>query len=126
MENKSIWVLFTKSKPLPECEINFDGGDHYFVEVCVPAQKGEAWQQIGNVIERARECLLESHFELCDVSKCIRYFADEWQEQTRHNNMIHEAAQKTLETGAITLGGFRSDEVEARFYCRHTVHGFPG
>ena len=124
MSNKQVWVIFTKSKPLPQCLINIDGGEYYFAEVCVAVETDKGIPPLDPIIEQARQHLLESHLELLDVYKCIRYVPEEWPEETLLNRQIHAAAQKAQETGDIGLGGYRSNEVEDECCYQHVVSGF--
>lgn len=36
MNEKYLWLIITKSRPLPDCEIDMDGCEFYFVDAFVP------------------------------------------------------------------------------------------
>lgn len=123
MENKAFWILFTKNKPMEKCKIRFDDSEYYTVEVCVPVAESKGLQQLDAIINQAKQRLLESQVELSDVSKCIRYIAKEWQEQTELNDEIRELVNATQASGKVEVGCFRSEEVEEECKYRHIAYG---
>ena len=83
---------------------------------------GKGWQQLDEMMVCVKKRLKDSHFELCDISKCIRYESIEWQEATLLNSELREVAQEALQSGCIELGGFRSDEYEEECRYQHSMY----
>ncbi len=121
MDNNDVWVVFTRSKPLPGCPIDIDESKYYFSEVFVPLPEGADWRQIAGIMVRVEQCLQESRLELIDVSKIIRYVENEWSEAVPMNAAIQALAEKSRVSEGVEISVFRSEEIEADCRYRHAV-----
>ncbi len=122
MESKQVWIVFTKSRPLDGCTIDVDGGEFLYAEVFVPfAGIASDGGSISRIVDDAAQALAEARIALHEISKCLCYHPDEWQERTDMNANIHENSKNALEANSVIIGGFRSEEIEADCRYLHTA-----
>ena len=121
MKNKEVWIVFTKSKPLEGCSIDFDGCDFYFSEIYVPVvHDGHEMTSLEGIVNRAKDLLLEDRLMLSDVSKCFRYHKEHWGVNTEMNKAVHVNAARALSSNQVEVGEFRTEEIEALIEYRHS------
>lgn len=119
---KQVWIVFTKSKALDGCSIDMDRCDFYFSEIYVPADNEEIGAaSLETILTRVKQSLLEDKLVLIDVSKCLRYRADEWPSETALDIAVHNLAERALTTGSIQFSSFRSEEIEALCRYKHKI-----
>lgn len=113
MNNKDIWIIFTRSSAMDGCPLDMDGSEYFYVEVFVPVENTtDSTEKLAGIIEQARIALLDEKFVLNDVSKCIRYIENEWTDDTDLNNEIRQTADKAVQADKLTFNVFRSEEIQ--------------
>lgn len=122
MGKRDIWIAFAKTRPLPGCDLNFDGCEFYFCEAYVPVDGASSPENVfKEIIGKTRNGLLDIRFELVDISKIIRFDAPQWEVISDNGNDVHEFAQSAEACEYITFSGFRSEEIEEETQYKHTI-----
>lgn len=122
MKAENIWIAFTKSRPLPGCDLDLDGCEFYFCEAYIPVSvTTDPQNTFEEIIGKTRNALLDSKFELVDVSKIIRFDPHEWEVIGDTGNDVHELAKSTETSQKTILSSFRSEEVEEETQYRHAI-----
>lgn len=122
MQQTDVWITITKSKPLPGCEINMDGCEYYFADAFVPVDLNVGATAVVSAINHVAEALLEKKLELVEVLLCAKFSAEEWVDKTESIETLHQLANKAAAEGKIVFSGFRSEEIQALYHYKHTVH----
>lgn len=122
MMGQSLYLVVSKSRPLPGCEINMDGGEYFFADAFVPIDSNSGVTAIAAAITRVSESLLEKKLELVEVLLCAKFSAEEWVDKTESIETLHQLANKAAAEGKIVFSGFRSEEIQALYHYKHTVH----
>ena len=121
MTGQSLRLVFSKSKPLPGCEIDMDGCEYYFADAFVPLEPDVGANAIVSAINQVKDALLEKKLELAEVLLCAKFSPGEWVDKTESIESLHELANKALKTGKIVFSGFRSEEIQDLYRYKHTV-----
>lgn len=122
MNSHDIWIVFTKSRPLPGCDIDFDDCEFYFSEAFVPTSgSGELLNTFEEILRKVRNGLLDKKFELIDVSKIIRFDQKHWEVIDDNANELIAHAREFVSIKGIVFSGFRSEEVEGETKYKHIV-----
>lgn len=122
MMGQSLCLVVSKSRPLPGCEIDMDGGEYFFADIFVPIDSNSGGTAIATAITRVSEALLEKNLELVEVLLCAKFSAEEWVDKTESIETLHQLANKAAAEGKIVFSGFRSEEIQALYHYKHTVH----
>jgi len=111
MSDKAIWIVFTKSKILIDSSLAMDGSEFAFGEVFVPSEGFEdAISRLENVMNKAKQALLEDSLVLSDISKCMRYEKAEWSDDSEFSKEIKMAAGAAIKSNKISFSTFRSSD----------------
>lgn len=121
MSEDNLWLIVAKSRPLPGCEINMDGGEYFFADAFVPIDPNSGVTAIAAAITRISESLSEKKLELAEILLCAKFSADEWVDKTESIETLHQLANKAAAEGKIVFSGFRSEEIQALYHYKHTV-----
>lgn len=121
MEKNNVWVVVTKSRPLPGCEIDMDGCEFYFSDALVPLESDAGAAAMVLVVNAVKEALLEDKLELADVLVCAQFKPEEWIDQTDAIESLHELATKSIKDQKVEFSGFRSEEIQALYHYKHLV-----
>lgn len=122
MANKEVWIVFTKCTPLDGCSIDIDGCEFYFVEAYIAVENTATGpSSLHAICNRANEALLDFKLELKDISKCLRYRAEEWISDTELNREVHALALKALSSDSVAFGGFKPEDIEALCRYQHSM-----
>jgi len=122
MSNKDVWVVFTKSRPLEGCDIDFDGCEFYFVDIYVPVETTpDKLVALGDITEMVRHSLEESRLELADISMLVRYENGEWKSKANSCNDVNALALQAKESSEIVFSSFRSEEIEELQAYHHSI-----
>lgn len=121
MNEKYLWLIITKSRPLPGCEIDMDGCEFYFVDAFVSLDESLGADSIPNAINKVKSTLLAEKLELAEVIQCVKFLPEEWIDQTETDESLHDLATKALESDDVVLGTFRSEEIQELYHYKHTV-----
>lgn len=121
MPTNGLWLLVTKSRPLPGCEIDMDGCEFYFADTFVPVEAGVGATAAVSAINRTKDALAGKKLELADVLVCAKFAPEEWTDQTESIESIHDLANKAMESGVLVFSGFRSEEIQELYHYKHTV-----
>jgi hypothetical protein len=121
MPTSTLWLVITKSRPLPGCEIDMDGCEFYFADTLVPTEADVGATAAVSAVNRTKDALAEKKLELAEVLVCAKFAPEEWTDQTDAIESIHDLASKALESGALVFSGFRSEEIQELYHYKHTV-----
>lgn len=121
MNGQSLCLVISKSRPLPGCEINMDGGEYYFADAFVPVGPNAGATAVVSAINRVAEALLEKKLELAEVLLCAKFSAEEWVDKTESIETLHQLANKAAAERKMIFSGFRSEEIQALYHYKHTV-----
>ncbi|AMX01500.1 hypothetical protein [Microbulbifer thermotolerans] len=122
MKTKNIWIAFIKSRPLPNCDFDFDGGDFFFCEAYVPIYQSERPQHIfEEIIRKSKEKLQDKNLEIVDISMITRFDQSQWEVEGNSGNNPHELAKLAKESNNIVFSGFRSEEIEEETKYIHRI-----
>lgn len=113
MTTPVAWIAFTKSRPLEGCSIDFDGGEFYYAELCIPLETQiDTLKSISEIINLSQKFLIADKLELVEISKIIKFAKDEWDANGDLNQEIITNALKSLDKAEIQVGSFRSEEIQ--------------
>lgn len=90
--NERVWIIYTESKELS----NLD--NRVFLEVYVPTPYLE------NALLRMKQALADRGLELLDVTRCIIFDADEWDEENDPSNEVRTAQYLARSSGSVEFG----------------------
>ncbi|WP_308365372.1 MULTISPECIES: hypothetical protein [unclassified Microbulbifer] len=122
MKPKDIWIVFSKSRPLPGCDLDFDGCEFYFCEAYVPVDTPNDPQiAFEEIIGKTRNELLNKRFDLVDISMIIRFDPSQWEVIGDSGNNVHKFAKSAEASQNITFSGFRSEEIEEETRYKYTI-----
>ncbi len=121
MNEKYLWLIITKSRPLPGCEIDMDGCEFYWVDAFVPLDKNLGAESIPSAINKVKNTLLADKLELTEVMQCVKFLPEEWIDQTEAEKSLHDLATEALESDELVIGTFRSEEIQELYRYKHSV-----
>lgn len=122
MKPKDIWIVFTKSRPMPGCDLDFDGCEFYFCEAYVPVDTPTDPQiAFEEIIGKTRNELLDKKFQLVDISRIVRFDPSQWEVIGDSGNDTHQLAQSAKTSQNIVFSAFRSDEIEEETQYKHII-----
>ena len=106
MTDKTIWIVFTKSKILEGCPLAMDDSEYLYGECFVPAHT-EAEARLS-----VKAKLLDVKLELTDILKCLAYNPTEWGDGSEFAAEVGYAASQAKQADAVTLGIFRTPDIK--------------
>lgn len=112
MSDSAVWVVSMRVTIAPSSSIAFGDADAYG-EAFVPMRLGEAGQWgFDQAIRHVEEMLLADDITLTQVLLLARFDVAQWPGDDPLEAGLREAAPSAQTTDRITLGGFRSAEIE--------------
>ncbi len=113
MTSHDIWIVFTKSRPLAGCDIDFDDCEFYFSEVFVPTSgSGKQLNTFEEIIGKVRIGLLDKKFELSGISKIIPFNREQWEMLDDNGNDVIAHVKRAESSREVVFSGFRTEEIE--------------
>jgi len=106
MNSKDIWVVYTVSKVLEGCGAAMDGSEYLSADCFIPADN------IQVAISQVEEFLLEKRCRLIDISKCLRYEPQDWQDDSEESALTKKFAEKARQSDQPKYAVFRGIKAE--------------
>ncbi|WKT61215.1 hypothetical protein Q2E61_03215 [Microbulbifer thermotolerans] len=121
MKSEALWLVVTKSRPLPGCEIDMDGCEFYFADAFVSIDRNRGVDSIPSAIDKVKIALLEDRLELAEVIQCVKFLPEDWVDQTESDESLHDLAIRASEIDDVVFSSFRSEEIQALYHYKYIV-----
>ncbi|WP_020409140.1 hypothetical protein [Hahella ganghwensis] len=120
MSQMDVFLLSVKVRALEGSSIDMDGCEFYYVEIFVPVDSTLGFEQkIAVAIDSSKEVLSSDNLQLEEISKLLLFKEAEWKGEGEFNDELREEARKSLATGKVCKGAFRSEEIEEE--CEYSI-----